>query len=215
MNDQSGRMSTLPPLPGPYRGLRIGLFGGSFNPAHAGHVHVAETALQRLELDAVWWLVANGNPFKEQNGQYDARFSSAQRLVRHPRMRVTAIERAFGVRYTADLLDRLLPRLTGAQPVLIIGADNLAGFHLWGRWSQIADRLPIAVISRPGASPKAGLSKFARRFAMAQHPAGAAGRLAGAKAPAWTYIRAPLEPMSSTELRREAELRQRRRLKGV
>lgn len=207
MSDPAGHTSTLPPLPGPHEGLRIGLFGGSFNPAHEGHVHVAETALRRLRLDAVWWLVAGGNPLKEEHGVFEARLASARRVARHPRMRVTGIERDLGVRYTADLLERLLPRLKGAELVWIMGADNLAGFHRWGRWDEIAGRLPIAIVARPGASPKAGLSKFARRFASSRRPASAAGGLAGAPAPAWVYLRAPLEPVSSTALRRQASRR--------
>ncbi|MEL6567827.1 MAG: nicotinate-nucleotide adenylyltransferase [Pseudomonadota bacterium] len=198
---------TLPPLPGPHKGLRIGLFGGSFNPAHSGHYHVAETALRRLQLDCVWWLVAGGNPLKENHGVFEARVASAKRVATHPAMRVTGIERDLGVRYTSDLLDRLLPRLKSAQLVWIMGADNLANFHRWGRWDEIAQRLPIAVVARPGASPKAGLSKFATRFAQGRHSAQAGRALALSPAPAWVYLNAPLEPVSSTALRRKAARR--------
>ncbi|MEO0817443.1 MAG: nicotinate-nucleotide adenylyltransferase [Pseudomonadota bacterium] len=198
---------TLPPLPGPHKGLRIGLFGGSFNPAHSGHYHVAETALRRLQLDCVWWLVAGGNPLKENHGVFEARVASAKRVATHPAMRVTGIERDLGVRYTSDLLDRLLPRLKSAQLVWIMGADNLANFHRWGRWDEIAQRLPIAVVARPGASPKAGLSKFATRFALGRYSGRAARALALSPAPAWIYLNAPLEPVSSTALRRKAARR--------
>lgn len=194
-------------LPGPTRGLRIGLFGGSFNPAHEGHLHVAETALKRLQLDAVWWLVAGGNPLKESHGVYEARLASARRLAHGPAMRVTSLERTLGVRYTADLLEKLLPRASGAHFVWVMGADNLAHFHRWGRWDEIAKRLPIAVVGRPGAFPKAGLSKFARRFASARLPEQAAAALPLCDPPAWTYLTAPWNTASSTAIRRKAAAR--------
>ncbi|MEM9738767.1 MAG: nicotinate-nucleotide adenylyltransferase [Pseudomonadota bacterium] len=207
MSHQTADQTILPPLPGPYKGLRIGLFGGSFNPAHGGHYHVAETALRCLGLDAVWWLVAGGNPLKEEHGVFEARLASARRVASHPAMRVTGIERDLGVRYTSDLLGRLLPRLKGAHLVWVMGADNLRGFHKWGRWEDIAHCLPIVVIARPGASPQAGLSKFARRFAHARLSSGAARALPGSFAPAWIHLNAPFEPVSSTSLRRKAERR--------
>lgn len=194
-------------LPGPTRGLRIGLFGGSFNPAHEGHLHVAETALKRLQLDCVWWLVAGGNPLKETHGVFEARLASARRMARGPAMRVTSLERTLGVRYTADLLEKLLPRAPEARFVWIMGADNLAHFHLWDRWDEIATRLPIAVIGRPGASRKAGLSKFARRFGEARLPEYIAPALPFCTPPAWTYLTAPWHPASSTALRRQAAAR--------
>jgi len=207
LSNDSAERETLPRLPGPHRGLRIGLFGGSFNPAHSGHRHVAETALKRLRLDAVWWLVAGGNPLKENHGAFEARLASARRIARHPAMRVTGIERALGVRYTSHLLEKLLPRLGSADLVWIMGADNLGGFHRWGRWADIACRLPIAVVARPGESPKAGLSKFARRFAHSRLPESAAVSLAGRSAPAWVYLTAPLDRASSTALRSRAKSR--------
>lgn len=194
-------------LPGPTCGLRIGLFGGSFNPAHEGHLHVAETALKRLQLDAVWWLVAGGNPLKESHGVYEARLASARRLAHGPAMRVTSLERTLGVRYTADLLEKLLPRAPGAHFVWVMGADNLAHFHRWGRWDEIAGRLPIAVVGRPGAFPRAGLSKFARRFAHARLPEHAAAALPLSPPPAWTYLTAPWNTASSTAIRRKAAAR--------
>ena len=195
-------------LPGPHAGLSIGLFGGSFNPAHEGHFHVAETALRRLQLDHVWWLVARGNPLKERHGVFEARIASARRLVNgHPRMLVTALEEELGVHYTRDLLAALQPRAPGARFVWIIGADNLAGFHRWAGWDEIAAWIPIAVVSRPGAGPKAGLSKFARRFAGARVADHGAPALPFADPPAWTVLTAPWHPASSTALRRRARAR--------
>lgn len=195
-------------LPGPYRGLSIGLFGGSFNPAHEGHFHVAETALRRLRLDHVWWLVARGNPLKERHGVFEARLASARRLAGgHPHMQVSTLEDDLGVHYTRELLTALLPRTPGARFVWIMGADNLAGFHRWDGWDEIAVRIPIAIVARPGASPKAGLSKFAQRYGSARLPEHSATALPFARPPAWTVLIAPWHPASSTALRRHARAR--------
>lgn len=196
-------MHVLPPLPGPVDGLRIGLFGGSFNPAHDGHLHVSETALRTLDLDWIWWLVALGNPLKSHHGDYDARLASARSIVRHPRMIVTPIEAQLGHRYTADTLKALTARAPTAQFVWMIGADSLCNFHLWKNWTAIAEQTPIAVIARPGASQCARQSPFAKRFASARLPQYAAKALPTSQAPAWTFINAPLNKLSSTALRRE------------
>ncbi|MEM1106812.1 MAG: nicotinate-nucleotide adenylyltransferase [Pseudomonadota bacterium] len=194
-------MSVLPRLPGPYAGLRLGLFGGSFHPAHGGHRHVAVTALKRLGLDAVWWSVAAGNPLKSDHGPFQTRLTSARELAAHPAMRVTALEQAFGTRYTADLLARLMPRLAGARPVWIMGGDNLATFQAWGRWTQIAETLPLCIVARPGSSPRAGLSVFAQRYRAARLPEYAARALPTRVPPAWVYLKAPLQDISSSWLR--------------
>lgn len=194
-------------FPGPWRGLSIGLFGGSFNPAHEGHAHVAETALKRLGLDRVWWLVARGNPLKERTGAFQARLASARRMTDHPRMHVSTLEHQIGVNYTLDLLDALQPRMPGARLVWIMGADNLAGFHHWGGWAEIAGRIPIAIVARPGAGQRAALSKFAQRFAASRLPERQARALPFASPPAWTLLHAPWHPASSTALRRRARAR--------
>jgi nicotinate-nucleotide adenylyltransferase len=194
-------------LPGPHAGLRIGLFGGSFNPAHDGHLHVAETALHRLQLDWIWWIVARGNPLKERHGVLEARLASARAMADHPRMRVTMIEAELAINYTRDLLPALAARAPEARFVWIMGADNLAGFHRWGGWSEIAETLPIAVIARPNAGPRARLSKFARRFAQARIDQAAAASLADQPAPAWLFLTARWHPASSTALRRRARTR--------
>ncbi len=194
-------------LPGPHGGLRIGLFGGSFNPAHEGHRHVAETALTRLQLDWVWWVVARGNPLKSRHGAFEARLASAGRHASHPRMRVTDLERQLGITYTRDLVAPLLARCPTARFVWIMGADNLAGFHLWGGWDGIMGSLPVAVIARPYAGPRARLSKAARRFAGDRMPQAAASRLALAKPPAWVFLAAPWHPASSTRIRGAARAR--------
>ncbi len=201
------RPFSLTRLPGPWRGLRIGLFGGSFNPAHAGHRHVADTALTRLQLDWVWWIVASGNPLKESHGVYVARLASAKRLASHPRMRVSTLEADLGLRYTRDLLAVLDTRCAGARFVWIMGADNLDGFHHWAGWREIAGRVPIAVVSRPDAGPAARLGRFAQTFRPHRLQESAAARLVDCEPPAWTVLHAPLHPASSTRMRSRARAR--------
>ena len=153
-------------LPGPAAGRRIGLLGGSFNPAHAGHLHVAETALKRLRLDEVWWIVARGNPLKSDHGDFAERLASARTFARPPAMNVTDIEAQLDLTYTADTLRTLRAAEPEAHFVWIMGADNVTGFHLWKDWEEIAASVPIAVVSRPGTR----ISKaqpFTRRFAEA------------------------------------------------
>jgi nicotinate-nucleotide adenylyltransferase len=188
-------------LPGPTRGLRIGLFGGSFNPAHSGHLHVAETAMKRLQLDWVWWIVARGNPLKTAHGDFAERLASARAVAHSPRMIVTDIEARLSLTYTSDTLAAIVARAPEARFVWLMGADNLAGFHHWQDWQGIAHTLPIAVIARPGIGPDARNSPFARRFAKNRIPGTAARTLASTPPPAWTYLTAPLDPSSSTALR--------------
>lgn len=194
-------------LPGPARGLRIGLFGGSFNPAHDGHRHVAETALKRLDLDWVWWIVARGNPLKETHGVYTARIASARRVARHPRMRVSDMEAQLGVRYTLDLVRALHRRCPETDFVWVMGADNLESFPRWGGWDEIARTVPIAAVARPEAGPEARLGKFACRFSRNRFAAASARTLAREAPPAWVFLPARWHPESSTALRRRAEAR--------
>ncbi len=198
----------LPLFPGPVSGRKIGLFGGSFDPAHAGHRHLAELALNRLDLDYVWWMPALGNPLKVRETGFEARVASAKRAIDgHPRMKVAMLERQFDTRYTLATLRRLLPRARGARFVWLMGADNLAGFHHWGDWQEIARLVPIAVIARPGNSTRARLGRFARTFASSRLPEGKAASLAHLKPPAWVYLKTRLHPVSSTQLRWAARFR--------
>jgi nicotinate-nucleotide adenylyltransferase len=183
--------------------MRVGVYGGSFDPAHEGHAHVARTALVRLRLDRVIWLVSARNPLKTHNDPADlaARMAAARRLARGPSMRVTDLESRIGTLYTLDMLRVLMARHPGVRFVWIMGADNLASFHHWRGWADIFRAVPIAVIARPGVWPRAAFSPAARRFAPARRPAEAAARLALARPPAWIYLPAPLKDNSSTALR--------------
>ena len=189
-------------------GMRIGLFGGSFNPPHDAHRLVALTALKRLGLDAVWWLVSPGNPLKTGRGlaPLDERIAAARRLARHPAIHVTGVEAALGTRYTFDTIAKLRARCRGVRFVWIMGADNLAQFHLWQNWRGIAAMVPLAVVDRPGASLRADAGVAAQtlgRYRMAESD----GRLlAGAHPPAWIFLHGLKSPLSSTALREKMQI---------
>ncbi|MDX1294093.1 MAG: nicotinate-nucleotide adenylyltransferase [Hyphomonas sp.] len=190
-------------LPGPSSGLRIGLFGGSFNPAHSGHFHVASTALKRLQLDWVWWIVARGNPLKTGHGDFSERLASAQAVADHPRMRVTDIEARLGLTYSYRTLTTLKAAAPDAKFVWLMGADNMVSFHLWAEWQKISNLMPIAIVARPGVGPGARNSPFARRYAANRIPDAAAATLPDRDPPAWVYLPAPLDPISSTAIRQK------------
>lgn len=163
---------------------------------------VAETAMKRLGLDWVWWIVARGNPLKSDHGDYDARLASARQVADHPRMQVSDLERYAGLTYTCDTLAALKQRAPAANFVWLMGADSLAEFHRWKKWEQIAEAVPIAVIARPGSGPKARFSPFAQRYQSARVPEHEALSLADRTGPAWLYLDGPVDPSSSTAIRR-------------
>lgn len=183
--------------------MRVGLFGGSFNPAHEGHAHVAETALLRLGLDRVIWLVSPQNPLKSAHGTPPLahRMASAARHAHGPRMVVADTETRLGVTFTVDTLRALKARFPDVRFVWIMGADNLAGFHRWRGWTDIMAEAPMAVIARPGSLLRARFAPAARRFARFRMKSRQARLLPGAVAPAWMFLRAPLNHESSTRLR--------------
>ncbi len=181
--------------------MRIGLLGGSFNPAHEAHREISLTALKRLGLDRVWWLVAPGNPLKDPSklAGLESRVEAARKMARHPRIEVTGF--AAGSAYTVDLLAELKRRFPGVNFVWLMGADNLAQFHRWRAWEEIFAAMPIAVLDRPGLRLKARASKAAQRFALYQVDESDAGGLARLEPPAWTILSHRLSGLSSTELR--------------
>ncbi|PVM82768.1 nicotinate-nucleotide adenylyltransferase [Caulobacter radicis] len=184
-------------------GMRVGLFGGSFNPAHEGHAHVAETALHRLNLDKVIWLVSPQNPLKSsrETRPLAERMDEARRWARGSSMIVSDAETRLRSQYTIDTLRVLKARFPGVKFVWVMGADSLATFHRWRGWTQIMREVPVAVVSRPWAALKARSSPAARRFAFARRPASAAATIADADVPAWVYLTGPLNFASSTALR--------------
>jgi nicotinate-nucleotide adenylyltransferase len=190
-------------LPPAGAGQRIALFGGSFNPPHRGHRHVALTGLVRLALDAVWWMVTPGNPLKSGDGlaPLQRRIAAAEAFADHPRMRVTAFEAAIGTRYTAEAILYARRRHPSVRFVWLMGADNLATLHRWQRWRDIVRQVPVAVVDRPGASYGVLGAPAARAFAAARIPEWQAPRLALMSPPAWVFLHAPRDPTSSTGLR--------------
>jgi len=182
-------------------GMRVGLYGGSFNPVHDGHLQVARTAKARLSLDRVIWLVTPGNPLKEPPSGLAARVAGVKARVADPAMIVSDLETRTGTRYSLDTLRVLQARYPGVHFVWIMGADNLAGFHRWRGWAQIMRQVPVAVVARPGAMMAALSSPAARRFAHARVPANRAGRLPLMTPPAWVFLATPLNSASSTALR--------------
>ena len=156
--------------PGPVAdGCRIGLLGGSFNPAHAGHLYVSDTALKRLKLDSVWWLVSPGNPLKDKASMAPlaARLENARRMAAHnPRIHVSALEQALHTIYTIDTVAALQRRFPGVHFVWLMGSDNLEQFSHWRRWSDLARRIPIAVVQRPGSLLASLNAPLVRRFGM-------------------------------------------------
>jgi nicotinate-nucleotide adenylyltransferase len=188
-------------MPRAPRGLKIGLLGGSFDPAHSGHAHVAETALRRLGLDCVWWLVSPQNPLKATSSPLAARLESARATASGSDMIVTDIETKLGTSYTIDTLKALKKRNPGARFVWLMGADNLAGFENWRGWEEIASLIPICVVSRPSAGPRARLGRLARRFPSARLPVESAMTMPFAKPPVWVYLPARWNALSSTALR--------------
>lgn len=183
---------------------RVGLLGGSFNPAHAGHRHVSELALKYLQLDEIWWLVSPQNPLKPaaDMAPLRARLASAQRLSKHPRMRATAVEAELGTRYTADTLRALRRRFPRTRFVWLMGADNLRQIPRWEAWSSIFHLMPIAVFARPAYDLKALAGKAAIRFRKARRNLQYAGRLASETPPVWVFFHSRLHPASGTSIRR-------------
>ncbi|CAA7618768.1 nicotinate-nucleotide adenylyltransferase [Magnetospirillum sp. UT-4] len=198
----------LSPNPwGDRRNVRIGLLGGSFNPAHGGHRFVAETALTRLGLDQVWLLVSPQNPLKAAAGMAPLadRLDSARRVCAgHPRLLATAIETALGTRYTADTLARLATRFPRARFVWLMGADNLVQMARWDRWRRIFAAVPVAILARSPYSQRAMAAKAARRMGRYRLAEGRARGLAGMAPPVWTFFHTRLHPASATAIRQAA-----------
>lgn len=179
----------------------IGLLGGSFDPAHEGHVHITREALKRMGLDRVWWLVSPGNPLKaRQPAPMAARIGHARRILKgDPRVVVTDLESRLGTRFTADTIARLRRLYPDVTFVWLMGADNLAQFHRWDRWRQIMETVPVGVLARPGAGLRARLSVAAQVYR--GNRVGRGENLAARRVPAWVFVNVPMNDASSTEIR--------------
>lgn len=191
-----------PPAPAPVRRLRVGLLGGSFNPAHAGHRYVSVEALRRLGLDQVWWLVSPQNPLKPVAGMapLDERLAGAREVAAHPRIKVTAVEERLRTRYTVDTVKRL-QAWHGHDFVWLLGADNLAQLPRWRRWRRFLETCPVAVFERHPYSYPALAGAAAAWLGPARVKDESTMTLAAARSPAWAFVRVRPHPASATALR--------------
>jgi len=194
--------------PGPISaGLKIGLLGGSFNPAHEGHLHISEVALKRLGLDYVWWLVAPQNPLKSNVGMAPVRERlafAADKFEQHPRIVVVDVETALGTRYTIDTLTALRRRFAQVDFVWLMGSDNLASFRRWKRWTDIAASIPIAVVMRPGTTLAPLHAKAVQRFACSRRDMARLGNFARATPPCLIVLDGKRNRASATAIRAAA-----------
>ena len=194
-------------LPPYARGMRIGLFGGTFDPPHQAHLGACLLAMKRLRLDRVWWLVTPANPLKDTSSltALDKRIQAIKTFTHHPRITVTGFEAAIGSHYTFKTISFLRRRCPGVRFVWVMGADNLRGFHRWKNWRGIAELVPIAVVDRlqPNAFAAGGIAGEA--MARWRLPEAAAASLPASKPPAWIYLHGLKSPLSSTAIRQKAK----------
>lgn len=192
-----------PETPSRRRLRRVGLFGGSFNPAHEGHLHVSLTALKALALDELWWLVSPQNPLKPEAGMapFDERVAGARRVAQDRRIKVCTIEQELGLRFTADTLRALERRHPRTRFVWLMGADNLPGFTRWRRWAEIYRALPVAIFDRRPYASRVFSAAPSIRFAHRHLPERLSRRLAGMTPPAWTFLHSRLHAASASAIR--------------
>lgn len=198
-----GRSGPCLPIPMGTRNRRIGLLGGSFNPAHSGHRNLSLEALKRLRLDQIWWMVSPQNPLKPVEGMasFEDRFASAAAVADHRAICVTDIEVRLGTRYTADTLATLVRRHPRVDFVWLMGADNLIQIPSWDRWSLIFNTVPVAIFARPSYSLRALAGTAARRFRHYRLAESMAHHLPDLSPPAWVFCHMRLDPTSATAIR--------------
>ena len=186
-----------------FRGRRIGILGGSFNPAHEGHRHISLYALKMLRLDEVWWMVSPQNPLKSTRDMapLHQRIQSALDASHHPRIRVTDIEQYLNTRYTSDTLKKLKTLYPDTDFVWLMGTDNLRQIHRWQEWQDIFKTVPVCVLDRPPRGNSIKSTPAALRFSAFQHPQEHAASIVTAKTPAWTLLHIPLNNLSATAIR--------------
>lgn len=189
-----------------WRNMKVGLLGGSFNPAHEGHLHISELALKLLGLDCIWWMVSPQNPLKPSHGMAAAqkRLDYARRVATNPRIVVTDIETRLGTQFTADTLEKLHQRYAHTVFVWLMGADNLHQVHRWQRWEEIFSTTPVAVFNRPPFTQAITNAPAANRYRTAMLPPDKSRRLVSLEPPVWTLFHTPLNPQSATDIREKS-----------
>jgi len=206
VNSDVGKPPAQSLLPKPILPKRVGLLGGSFNPAHSGHFLISQLALKILALDQVWWLVSPQNPIKlaRDMAPFSVRFTNATEFAEiEPRILVSDLELHLGTQYTADTLPKIKARFGGIRFVWLMGADNLVQIHRWRQWTQIFKSMPVAVFDRPTYSFFAKSGIAARRFATSRVSQARAAGLADQPAPAWVFLSAATDTASATAIRKE------------
>ncbi|MCW9045965.1 MAG: nicotinate-nucleotide adenylyltransferase [Alphaproteobacteria bacterium] len=182
---------------------KVALLGGSFNPAHEGHLHISLMALRRLKVDQVWWLVSPQNPLKPVKGMapLGERLASARLQAKHPCIKVMDLESQLGTFYTAHMLKALTQQFKGSKFLWVMGADNLEQIPLWKDWEKIFSTVSVAVFDRPGYALKALSGKAAQRFSKDRIGENKAGSLVMLAPPRWVFLHGVLHPASSTQIR--------------
>lgn len=193
----------IPPVA---NGLKIGLFGGSFNPPHMGHVQVSKMALKSLGLDQLWWIITPGNPLKKHHGlaPLEERIAYCNKMINHPDIRVCAFEENLRSRYTADTIEVLRMRRATAKFVWVMGADNLTQFHKWDRWQSIAKKVPLAIIDRPGSTVSPNSTPATQSLSKYRVDEVDARLLPNTPPPAWVFIHGPRSFLSSSQIREQS-----------
>ena len=188
-------------LPKVDRRQNIGLIGGSFDPPHEGHMHIAKWALRSLPLDKLWWVVSKRNPLKKQSTtDFENRIKNTQKLVKQPKMLVTDLEAVFDTEFTVDFLCKVKSEYPKGNFTWIMGADGLNNFHEWKHWEKIFEMIPIAIFARPSYSDF--LTTVAgKKYSKNLLPENRSNQLMQCKAPAWAFFDIPLKNISSTEIR--------------
>ncbi|MEK9794405.1 MAG: nicotinate-nucleotide adenylyltransferase [Hyphomicrobiales bacterium] len=182
---------------------KIGILGGSFNPAHEGHLSISKIALQRLNLDVVWWIISPRNPLKKYDILYDfeERVSSAEKVIDTNHISISKLEKDAQIKYTIGTVEYLNTRYFGTKFIWIMGADNLKDFHRWREWDKLALTVPIAIIDRPSSSLDVTSSLFANKYRKYRVDEADAQNLADKKKPAWVFLHSKLNDQSSSQLR--------------
>ncbi|MFV2003529.1 MAG: nicotinate-nucleotide adenylyltransferase [Paracoccaceae bacterium] len=190
------------------RGQTVGLLGGSFDPPHAGHVHISREALKRFGLDRVCWLVSPANPLKAAApAPLAQRMAAARALMDHPRVQISDFEARAGTRYTAQTLHALIGLHPGVRFVWLMGSDNLAQLHRWQSWQWIMENVPVGVLARPGVRTSARTSVAANRFQRYRLRGRESALLARLQAPVWCLINLPMVNLSSSVIRQRGNWR--------